>query len=731
MLKNKKIILVLFTLILTFTLVGCRNVSVKTNQIGQGKITVDGEVNQQNDTAMIKAIPAAGWKFKEWRGSLTGTQNPVEVVATGDMNITAMFEKAEFVRAEGDKFMLGDQEFKFVGTNNYYFHYKDKEMVDDVIEDAKAMGVEVIRIWGFLDGEAHDGNVMQPELGVYDESGFKKLDYAIKKAGEEGIKLLIPFVNNWNDFGGMNQYVKWVASADEHDDFYSNEEIKKAYKDYVKYLLNRKNTYTGLIYKEDPTIFSWELANEPRAASDKSGDTLVNWAEEMSAYVKSIDSNHLLAVGDEGHFIHLEGKEYQNINEDTGEIGQRYGYGGWEGVDWKRLTSLSNIDYGTVHLYPDHWGDDWSDQINAGLKWIDAHIEFANRINKPIIIEEYGINAESDANRDLAYDLWNQAVYENGGDGSMFWILSGIDTGSGADEDGLYPDYDGFRIVEGSKTANLLADYATLFNTGIDNREPALYLNSPKEHRDIKGEVEVKATVLSRGIEIAKVIYKTPKQEVELVAQGEGIYVGTWDTSKESEGEAVTGIVEAKLADGTLLEKSVEVTVRNKTAMYVLGEDIDFSNDLEGWIADKDTWISKAEHSNFNGGSLKADVNWPGGSWDETRVVHWSLQGLSDYDKVSFEIYLPKAGLSAKGKIKPYAVVEPGWSTIGMGDFDVTVADAKTVTIDGNEYLYIKCEKKFDMSGKEHMRIGIVGENLEYTGPVYLDNIKLYQKVYK
>ena len=33
------------------------------------------------------------------------------------------------------------------------------------------------------------------------------LDYVLAQAGALGLKLVIPFVNNWNDFGGMDQYV--------------------------------------------------------------------------------------------------------------------------------------------------------------------------------------------------------------------------------------------------------------------------------------------------------------------------------------------------------------------------------------------------------------------------------------------------------------------------------------------------------------------------------------------
>ncbi|KAJ6837282.1 putative mannan endo-1,4-beta-mannosidase 9 [Iris pallida] len=37
--------------------------------------------------------------------------------------------------------------------------------------------------------------------------------------------------------------------------------------------LTRKNSITGVTYKDDPNIFEWELINEPRCQSDLSGTT--------------------------------------------------------------------------------------------------------------------------------------------------------------------------------------------------------------------------------------------------------------------------------------------------------------------------------------------------------------------------------------------------------------------------------------------------------------------------
>ena len=43
---------------------------------------------------------------------------------------------------------------------------------------------------------------------------------------------------------------------------------------FLQTVLTRRNTITGIEYRNDPTIFAWELINEPRCMSDASGDTL-------------------------------------------------------------------------------------------------------------------------------------------------------------------------------------------------------------------------------------------------------------------------------------------------------------------------------------------------------------------------------------------------------------------------------------------------------------------------
>ncbi|KAK1292192.1 putative mannan endo-1,4-beta-mannosidase 9 [Acorus calamus] len=107
---------------------------------------------------------------------------------------------------------------------------------------------------------------------------FKGLDFVIAEAKKYGIYLILSLVKNYNNFGGRSQYVQWARERGENvssdDDFYRNAVIRNYYKNHVQTVLNRVNTFTGVAYKDDETVFAWELINEPRCQSDLSGNIL-------------------------------------------------------------------------------------------------------------------------------------------------------------------------------------------------------------------------------------------------------------------------------------------------------------------------------------------------------------------------------------------------------------------------------------------------------------------------
>ena len=49
----------------------------------------------------------------------------------------------------------------------------------------------------------------------------------------------------------------------------------QAYQGYIRTVLTRVNTINGRRYSEDPTVFSWELANEPASTLDTTGQAVL------------------------------------------------------------------------------------------------------------------------------------------------------------------------------------------------------------------------------------------------------------------------------------------------------------------------------------------------------------------------------------------------------------------------------------------------------------------------
>ena len=379
-----------------------------------------------------------------------------------------------FVTRRGSKLELDGKQFEFAGTNNYYLGYKSSAMADNVLDDAQAARFDVVRTWGFQDFQNPDGtgSVQSNFEGVWYQAwdaaaghpitndganGLQKLDHVIAAAAARNIKLIIPFVNNWNSFGGMDQYVRW-AGGSTHAQFYTDPKIQGWFKNYISTLLNRTNSITGVKYKDDPTIMSWELANEPRCTSagvypDGTCDTttITNWASTMSTYIKTIDSHHLLAVGDEGAFCRAPA---------DWTLTQKYGASGYgpglgedckDGIDTIALTALPNIDMMSMHLYPDNW----KESVAWGNGWITEHAAAAKKLGKPVYLGEFGLLDKS--TRMPVFAQWLETVRSTGVAGALYWILS-----SKQDDGTLYGDYDGFTVYCPSPVCSLMTTQAAL-----------------------------------------------------------------------------------------------------------------------------------------------------------------------------------------------------------------------------------------------------------------------------
>ena len=215
-----------------------------------------------------------------------------------------------------------------------------------------------------------------------------------------------------------------------HDDFFLKDTIKNWYKAYVKYLLNRKNFYTGLEYKNDTSIMAFELINEPES-SDKTGNIIYKWLIEMSAFFKSIDTNHLLTTGETGFDVN------------------NFGYGkypewlldGSKGISYKMNSSIRFIDYTTAHLYSDVWNN------LSGSEWIYDHKIISDNYNKPFLLSEFG----SKQNRRLYFSSWLTAIKKTRAGGALLWQM--------VPQSFVYDDGYALKIGINSEELNLIRYY--------------------------------------------------------------------------------------------------------------------------------------------------------------------------------------------------------------------------------------------------------------------------------
>lgn len=283
-----------------------------------------------------------------------------------------------FTTVDQRLFKINGRTQYFAGTNSWWLgHLFQNDDVDTALSQMAATGYKVARVWGFgtVNDPSKSTDVYYQILnstGQYfnynPKNGIARLDYAVAAAEYYGIKLILPLLNNFDDLGGINTYTNVYGGS--HNDFYTNAKAQAAYKKYIKFIVQR--------YKASTAVFSWELCNEPRCSGCDSS-IITNWASDVSAYIKSLDRKHLVSLGDEG-WLTATSSYLPNYE-------QSYGYTGYEGVDFERNLAIPTLDFGTVHLYANQWGYNYT----WGNTWIQQHNEIGKKYGKPVLLEEYAV----------------------------------------------------------------------------------------------------------------------------------------------------------------------------------------------------------------------------------------------------------------------------------------------------------------------------------------------------
>jgi len=402
--------------------------------------------------------------------------------------------KLDFVTVRDGVFMTGDDPYYYIGANYWYGaiiasdgEYGNRDRLVRELDHLKKIGVNNLRILAGAEGPDGEPFRVTPALqlapGEYSEVLLDGLDFLLAEMNKRGQYAILYLNNSWDWSGGYAQYLNWngygtipypsvkpntwpqfISYAGQ---FHACEKCREQFADHVRFMLSRTNRYTGVKYTEDPTIMTWEIGNEPRAFSDQNIPAFEQWITEVAALIKKMDPNHLVTTGTEG----------QHGCEESME-------------GFERIHSNPDIDYLTMHIWPKNWG--WLDIKNiAGTLdesisntnvYMQDHIAVAARLNKPVVLEEFGLPRdhhgyspdETTACRDRYYsnafeqlldhakqkgvlagaNIWSYAGEGRPVNGQIFWKLGDPYLGDPpVEEQGLN------SVFDSDETIDLIADY--------------------------------------------------------------------------------------------------------------------------------------------------------------------------------------------------------------------------------------------------------------------------------
>jgi mannan endo-1,4-beta-mannosidase len=285
-----------------------------------------------------------------------------------------------------------------------------------VLDDLVCLSLPVARIWGFNDTQDRSAIRRSPEEG-FREAGLLGLDQAVWEAKRRGIRLIIPLVNNWGEYGGLPAYAAWAnnrtpGAAYSHDDFFSSPEMKQWWKDYAFMLVNRVNTFTGIAYKDEPAILAWEIGNELRCASCRGTTRVPDTVDELATFLKQVAPNQLVSDGGDG---------FDDDEAPYAGLTNLYAVRGDEGASFSKLARTESLDMLSYHFYPLNYG--LSTPRDAQI-WIERHQALATISGKVAYLGECGFLAP-DAERAQSYDAWLRHLFGlSDGQLGLFWQLS-------------------------------------------------------------------------------------------------------------------------------------------------------------------------------------------------------------------------------------------------------------------------------------------------------------------
>jgi len=354
------------------------------------------------------------------------------------------------IRRSGMTFTSGGKPYRIAGTNMWYAAYLGAFNLDRLkreLDRVAALGINNVRILGSSEFSPLKNSVrptFRNRTPHFNETLLRGLDHALAEMGRRNISTVLYLTNFWEWSGGMMTYLYWTNGGrfvnmndpahpwpefpDMSSEFYGHAAAVRMFDDYVRAVVSRRNSVTGQLYRDDPAILSWQLANEPRPGGSAAGGgrhmkAYLAWIDGTARLIKSIDPNHMVSTGSEGTQGCIDSDQCV--------------------LDAHRSSS---IDYLNAHIWPQNWN--WADPKDLAGTWptvekntreyLARQVAIARKLNKPLVIEEFGMPRDGGSfepgtpttYKDHFYELITSSVVDSvrsGGplQGCNFWGWGG------------------------------------------------------------------------------------------------------------------------------------------------------------------------------------------------------------------------------------------------------------------------------------------------------------------
>ena len=390
-----------------------------------------------------------------FQSACAGSDNPP--AATASANTPPA--QSGIVSVKGRHFELDGKPYYFAGANLWYGMYLgspgktgDRARLAKELDQLAAQGVTNLRVLAVSEASSLKRAVTPAVIQspqVIDETLWQGLDFLLDEMAKRDMKAVLYLNNFWQWSGGMAAYLSWTTGKPAMDpdvtgdwngfmensaSFYRDTAAQTIFRAALQRLVKRRNGVNGRDYATDPTIMSWQLANEPRPGADGNSryfDAFTQWVDQTAGYIKSLGIRQLVSTGNEGWM---------------GTAGSRELY--------EKSHATPNVDYLTFHMWAPNWrwfnpkapAATYEGAWQKMQDYLNWHIDAANKLGKPIVLEEFGINRDQgsfEPKATTAYrDRFYRAIYgllarrAAAGDaiaGSNFWAWGGAGRTHNAD----------------------------------------------------------------------------------------------------------------------------------------------------------------------------------------------------------------------------------------------------------------------------------------------------------